>query len=108
MNSGRLFGDCEPGAVPALGDAYGIQVIWDDDLKYTSDIYIEAGDHEHLIRIEPESLQEIDEVPASLHHQFRQRGRRLEVLGKDLQSECCLISRNPPGQTSMHLPHSLH
>ncbi len=47
-----LFEDCEPGAVPALGDAYGIQVIWDDELQYTADVYIEAGDHEHLIWLE--------------------------------------------------------
>jgi Ala-tRNA(Pro) deacylase len=47
-----LFDDCESGAVPALGNAYGIQVIWDDELKYTSDVYIEAGDHEHLIWLE--------------------------------------------------------
>ena len=45
----KLFTDCEPGAVPAFGEAYGIQVVWDDDLQYTADIYIEAGDHEHLI-----------------------------------------------------------
>jgi len=47
-----LFEDCETGAVPALGDAYGIQVIWDDELQYTADVYIEAGDHEHLIWLE--------------------------------------------------------
>jgi Ala-tRNA(Pro) deacylase len=47
-----LFEDCESGAVPALGDAYGLQVIWDDELKYTADIYIEAGDHEHLILLD--------------------------------------------------------
>jgi Ala-tRNA(Pro) deacylase len=54
-----LFKDCEPGAVPALGDAYGIQVIWDDDLKYTADIYIEAGDHEHLIWMERKSFRKL-------------------------------------------------
>lgn len=46
-----LFKDCELGAVPALGEAYGLEVIWDDQLKGHSDIYIEAGDHEHLIHI---------------------------------------------------------
>jgi len=55
----NLFKDCEPGAVPALGDAYGIQVIWDDDLKYTADIYIEAGDHEHLIWMERKSFRKL-------------------------------------------------
>lgn len=47
----KLFKDCETGAVPALSNAYGLQVIWDDQLKYASDIYIEAGDHEHLIHL---------------------------------------------------------
>jgi len=54
-----LFEDCEPGAVPALGDAYGIQVIWDDELIYTSDIYIEAGDHEHLIWLERRDFRKL-------------------------------------------------
>jgi len=55
----ELFKDCETGAVPALGGAYGIQVIWDDDLKYTADVYIEAGDHEHLIWLERKSFHKL-------------------------------------------------
>jgi len=47
----ELFRDCETGAVPALSNAYGLKVIWDDQLKHASDIYIEAGDHEHLIHL---------------------------------------------------------
>jgi len=54
-----LFTDCEPGAVPALGEAYGMQVIWDDDLAYTSDVYIEAGDHEHLIWLDRRSFKKL-------------------------------------------------
>ncbi len=54
-----LFEDCEPGAVPALGDAYGIQVIWDDELQYTADVYIEAGDHEHLIWLERKDFRDL-------------------------------------------------
>jgi Ala-tRNA(Pro) deacylase len=54
-----LFKDCEPGAVPAFGDAYGVQVIWDDELQYTSDIYIEAGDHEHLIWLERRDFRKL-------------------------------------------------
>ena len=56
---GKLFTDCEVGAVPALGDAYGIQVIWDDELAYTADIYIEAGDHEHLIWLERRDFKKL-------------------------------------------------
>jgi Ala-tRNA(Pro) deacylase len=61
----NLFADCEPGAVPALGEAYGIQVIWDDELAYTADVYIEAGDHEHLIWLE---RHEFNKLMASLPH----------------------------------------
>lgn len=55
----KLFQDCETGAVPALSNAYGLQVIWDDQLKYASDIYIEAGDHEHLIHLKGEDFKEL-------------------------------------------------
>lgn len=56
---GELFVDCEPGAVPALGEAYGIQVIWDDELAYTADVYIEAGDHEHLIWLDRRDFKKL-------------------------------------------------
>ncbi|MCJ7838501.1 MAG: YbaK/EbsC family protein [Burkholderiales bacterium] len=46
-----LFKDCEPGAVPPLGAAYGIETIWDDSLMEQPDTYLEAGDHETLVRM---------------------------------------------------------
>jgi Ala-tRNA(Pro) deacylase len=55
----KLFADCETGAVPALGEAYGLKVIWDDELAYTADIYIEAGDHEHLIWLERRDFKKL-------------------------------------------------
>lgn len=51
-----LFQDCEFGAVPALSNAYGLEVIWDDQLKAASEIYIEAGDHENLIHMRGEAF----------------------------------------------------
>ena len=54
-----LFKDCELGAVPALSEAYGLDVIWDDQLSSASDIYIEAGDHEHLIHIKGDSFRQL-------------------------------------------------
>jgi len=60
-----LFQDCEAGAVPALSDAYGMDVIWDDDLAYTADVYIEAGDHEHLIWLDH---KEFKQLMSSLPH----------------------------------------
>lgn len=54
-----LFNDCEPGAVPALSEAYGISVIWDDQFNHTADIYIEAGDHEHLICLDRKNFRKL-------------------------------------------------
>jgi Ala-tRNA(Pro) deacylase len=46
-----LFQDCALGAVPALSNAYGLDVIWDEQLTSAAEIYIEAGDHENLIHM---------------------------------------------------------
>ena len=69
-----LFEDCEVGAVPALGEAYGINVIWDDDLQYTADIYIEAGDHEHLIWLE---RRDFKKLMSSLPHSIISKDREV-------------------------------
>ena len=47
-----LFKDCAPGAVPPLGEAYGLDMVLDDSLTSLSSIYFEGGDHEHLVRID--------------------------------------------------------
>ena len=47
-----LFGDCELGAVPPIGRAYGLDVLMDDCLVGTDDIYVEAGDHATLIHVD--------------------------------------------------------
>lgn len=46
-----LFGDCELGAIPPLGQLYGLRTIMDDSLVQQPEIYFEAGDHEKLIRM---------------------------------------------------------
>jgi Ala-tRNA(Pro) deacylase len=46
-----LFEDCEPGAVPPLGRAYGIDVVVDRNLTDTPDVYFEAGDHLSVIHV---------------------------------------------------------
>jgi Ala-tRNA(Pro) deacylase len=72
----NLFADCEPGAVPALGEAYGVEVIWDDELAYTADIYIEAGDHEHLIWLD---RRDFKKLMKSLPH---------TIISKDAEVGC--------------------
>ena len=48
----NLFGDCELGAIPPLGPAYGMETVWDESLENAPEVYFEAGDHEELIRID--------------------------------------------------------
>ncbi len=55
----RLFGDCETGAVPGVGDAYKINSVLDDELFAMRKIYIEAGDHEHLIELDQAQFMEM-------------------------------------------------
>lgn len=47
-----VFMDCAEGAVPALGEAYGLDIICEEELLLSPEIYIEAGDHCHLIRLD--------------------------------------------------------
>lgn len=46
-----VFDDCELGAVPPLGPAYGVESIWDDELAKEPDLYFELGDHTHLVHV---------------------------------------------------------
>jgi Ala-tRNA(Pro) deacylase len=62
-----LFDDCEFGAVPALSNAYGLDVIWDEQLTTASEIYIEAGDHENLIHMHGDDFFKLmEDVPHSI------------------------------------------
>lgn len=56
---GRLFRDCEVGALPALGPAYGIETLVDDLIAEQPEIYFEAGDHEQLIHVSAESFSQL-------------------------------------------------
>jgi Ala-tRNA(Pro) deacylase len=56
---GVFFTDCAFGAIPAVGQAYNISVIWDDHLKDEPDIYIEGGDHEALIHMDKEDFMKL-------------------------------------------------
>lgn len=47
----NLFPDCELGAVPAVGAAYGLSSVVDDALLVGDDVYLEAGDHQNLVRV---------------------------------------------------------
>ena len=55
----RLFSECEPGLVPGLPNAWGVEMVWDDDLMAQPDVYLEGGDHERLLHIETRYLRDI-------------------------------------------------
>jgi Ala-tRNA(Pro) deacylase len=60
----QLFTDCEPGAVPPLGAAYGLPTIVEETLAEQPDVYFEAGDHEHVIHVtRGEFLQLTSDAP---------------------------------------------
>jgi len=47
----KLFSDCETGAVPPLGPAYGIETFLDEAIMSLVNVYFESGDHEHLVSV---------------------------------------------------------
>ncbi len=61
----NLFSDCSHGAVPAVGQAYDLNVIWEDDLLSNEKIYIEAGDHRHLIQLNKKQFCQL--MASSMH-----------------------------------------
>jgi Ala-tRNA(Pro) deacylase len=46
-----LLPDCEPGAVPPIGQAYQIETFLDESLTSLANVYLEAGDHENLVQL---------------------------------------------------------
>lgn len=54
-----LFEDCEPGAVPGIGEAYQLRTLVDDNLLVKKQVYLEAGDHTHLLRMNQAQYSEL-------------------------------------------------
>lgn len=63
-----LFADCDRGAVPALGMAWGIETIVDDEIEANEIVYIEGGDHECLLRMSHDQFREL--MRAARHGHF--------------------------------------
>jgi Ala-tRNA(Pro) deacylase len=55
----ELFGDCDPGAVPAFGMAWGVETAVDDELQRNPEVYVEGGDHEQLLRMSRGQFSEL-------------------------------------------------
>ncbi len=58
---GEVFFDCELGAVPPIGMAYGVKTMWDpkSSLGKQDEVYFEAGDHDSLVKMSGEQFHEL-------------------------------------------------
>ncbi len=54
-----LFADCDRGAVPALGMAWDVPTVIDDELEAGETVYLESGDHERLLRLSTDQFHEL-------------------------------------------------
>ncbi|QIG49501.1 aminoacyl-tRNA deacylase [Nordella sp. HKS 07] len=52
-----LFDDCDTGAIPPVGAAYGVPVILDDSLNGAPDLYFEGGDHKSLVHVSGDAFR---------------------------------------------------
>jgi len=56
----ELFPDCETGAVPAFGTAWSLDTVIDDELDQAgATLYVECGDHEHLLCLQRDQFREL-------------------------------------------------
>jgi Ala-tRNA(Pro) deacylase len=55
----RLFDDCDIGAIPPVGAAYGLPVILDDSIADAPDVYFEGGDHTTLVHISGDAFRRL-------------------------------------------------
>lgn len=55
----QVFSDCEIGALPPLGQAYGLTTLVDSDLDSRDTIYLESGDHESLVAMDGRDFDRI-------------------------------------------------
>jgi Ala-tRNA(Pro) deacylase len=53
----QLFEDCVAGAVPPVGEAYGLDAVVEPSISGQRDLYFEGGDHATLVHVtQPSSL----------------------------------------------------
>ncbi len=67
----RIFPDCEHGAVPPVGPAYGVATVWDEGLGAKRDVFFESGDHHTLVHVNgvdfSELMREAHALPPLAH-----------------------------------------
>ncbi len=66
-----LFADCERGAVPALGVAYGLETVVDYSVESAPEVYFEGGDHQALVHMRGEQFSNL--MRDAGHSRFAER-----------------------------------
>lgn len=54
-----LFPDCDVGAVPPIGPAWGLDTLVDESLLAEAEVFFEAGDHEAVIRVSGDQFEQL-------------------------------------------------
>jgi len=55
----ELFPDCAQGAIPGIGEAYEFDMLVDDALLGAKQVYLEAGDHRHLVKLDHRQFSDL-------------------------------------------------
>jgi Ala-tRNA(Pro) deacylase len=64
---GSAFSDCERGAIPPVGAAYGIETVVEADLAQQEEVFFESGDHEHLIKVRGDDFRRLMDQAQRAH-----------------------------------------
>jgi Ala-tRNA(Pro) deacylase len=54
-----LFPDCDLGAIPPIGGAFGIETVMDESLSEPDEIYFEGGDHRTLVHMNADEWRKL-------------------------------------------------
>lgn len=63
----KLFDDCAHGAIPPVGECYGLDVIADASIFERPDVYFEAGDHRTLVHVSQAEFVRLNEDARRAH-----------------------------------------
>ena len=63
----ELFSDCVHGAVPPIGECYGLEVVAEASVFDPTDIYFEGGDHKTLVHMSQAQFSQLSDEARRAH-----------------------------------------
>jgi Ala-tRNA(Pro) deacylase len=70
----QLIPDCAHGAVPAIGECYGLDVVIEDRVREQPEVYFEGGDHATLVHVSQAQFARLTREAFHGHFSARSRG----------------------------------